>query len=97
MEPLPQLVNMDDSPYETSSGPTTPGESPLLLPAASNGLDGKPLSHVFSSVEVDRLASRLNRSANLQAPVTLNPIRNVCFIGAGYVGMLFQLCQVHGH
>ncbi|RMZ85143.1 hypothetical protein DV738_g39, partial [Chaetothyriales sp. CBS 135597] len=90
----PQLVSADDSPYETSSGPTTPATSPLFLPAVHCGLDGKPLSHVFSSVDTPKFVSSvsstssINQTATVIAPPSSAPaqVRNVCFIGAGYVG-----------
>ncbi|RMD39956.1 hypothetical protein DV735_g5166, partial [Chaetothyriales sp. CBS 134920] len=92
----PQLVSADDSPYETSSGPTTPATSPLFLPAVHCGLDGKPLSlsHAFSNVDMPKFVSSSSSRSSLNPTVVIAPptapapaqVRNVCFIGAGYVG-----------
>ncbi|RMZ84615.1 hypothetical protein DV737_g1110, partial [Chaetothyriales sp. CBS 132003] len=85
--PTPQLASPDDSPYETSSGPTTPATSPLFLPAVHSALDGKPLSHLLASVDMTKVVSRsINQAVIAQPGPVPAQVRNVCFIGAGYVG-----------
>jgi hypothetical protein len=93
MESPPQLINTDDSPYETSSGPTTPGGSPLFLPAVVDGFDGKPLSHVISNIQVHKLATNVTETVILRSPAPARTIKNVCFVGAGYVGQSSNICE----
>lgn len=86
METPPALSSAEDSGYEPSTGPTTPDNSPLFLPSLAKALSGEPLSRVISDVEVSKLALKVSSAMSICHTVR-HPIRNVCFIGAGYVGM----------
>jgi hypothetical protein len=67
------MTSSDESSFDASStGPTTPEWSPYLLPQTA-GSDARPT---------------VNFGAHNIGPSALQdqPIRNVCVIGAGYVG-----------
>lgn len=66
-------LGTDESSWSPSTGPTTPASSPLFGPAKGDDLT---LSHyLHSSLDSDIVAAS-------------GPVRNVCVVGAGYVGRL---------
>lgn len=71
-------LGTDESSWSPSTGPTTPASSPLFGPAKGDDLT---LSHyLHSSLDSDIVAAS-------------GPVRNVCVVGAGYVGRLAWVSQ----
>ena len=71
-------LSTEESSLSGSTGPTTPASSPLFGPAKGDDLT---LSHyLHSSLDSDILA-------------TGGPVRNVCVVGAGYVGRTAWVSQ----
>lgn len=69
-------LGTDESSWSGSTGPTTPASSPLFGPSKGDDLT---LSHyLHSSLDSDILAN-------------CGPVRNVCVVGAGYVGKLVRV------
>lgn len=79
------------SSYDDSTGPTTPASSPLFC--SSKVEEDLSLSHLIHSpasykLDTDTIDLNLDipRTASLQSFPAWGPVRNVCVVGAGYVG-----------
>ncbi|KAI9932305.1 hypothetical protein ASPWEDRAFT_182875 [Aspergillus wentii DTO 134E9] len=84
------LGTSDESSYDASTGPTTPASSPLFC---SSKVDDLTLSHFLhspASYRLDADASPCDTlgsaSSSFQSFPAWGPVKNVCVVGAGYVG-----------
>ena len=92
MEAVPSLSGAsDDGSYEVSTGPDTPDGSPLFRPSLGKDLVEKRLACFLSDVSLDQnVINKVDGYAQVSRS-SERPVRRVCFIGAGYVGMLIAI------
>jgi UDPglucose 6-dehydrogenase len=89
----------DESSCDDSTGPTTPDSSPLFCPSRVEDLVGTPLAHFLDGSQpgVDVLPPK-TRLPQVSVPAAAHglpvpkPIRNICVVGAGYVGKIRCVC-----
>ncbi len=86
MQNVPSLSSLsDDGSYELSAGPSTPNGSPLFFPIQTGFVNEKHFAPLLpDSPLIDDLSKS---SIHVQPqPARLPSIKNICFMGAGYVG-----------
>lgn len=89
----------DESSCDDSTGPTTPDSSPLFCPSRVEDLVGTPLAHFLDAPKpaADVLPPEKTRLPQVSVPAgardlpASKPIRNICVVGAGYVGRFGRL------
>lgn len=82
------LGTSDESCWSGSTSPTTPASSPFLGPSKGEDL---MLSHSLNSPGLSDSAL-CDMPCSLQSFPPWSPVRNICVVGAGYVGRL--VCPV---
>lgn len=85
---ISSVSTSDDSGIDISVGPTTPDDSPLFGASRSIETRFTSLSDLISLEETSLSQTRRRNIPDILDPATAIgiPIKNVCFIGAGYVG-----------
>lgn len=73
----------DESSYDDSTGPTTPASSPLFCPSRVDESLTRLLNSPPESCKLDTDSAR----DSLQSFPAWGAVKNVCVVGAGYVGM----------
>jgi hypothetical protein len=90
MEATPSLASIsDDGSYDLSTGPITPDTSPLFCPTETGIIVENHLAQFLTDAAVTKQKGGRHGANNPERPLSRRShvaIRNVCFIGAGYVG-----------
>lgn len=77
----------DDDSYDYSTGPVTPDLSPLIRPTSSSFIIDKQHRQSFEGFTIGGSpSSEKPEEIDLCPRAKAQGVRNVCFIGAGYVG-----------
>lgn len=103
MDVVPSLVGAsDESCADISTGPSTPDSSPLFGPSLSGEIVAKqftPSLNEVNRLQLDTFDAETEILSTAPSAAS-HLVRNVCFIGAGYVGTCASShvwCCRHAH
>ena len=92
MERTPSLSGgSDDGSYDLAARPLTPNTSTLFRPSDNCKVNDKWQAHLLTEIDFETpVPPQTVEQGLLRDEVPSPSIRNICFIGAGHVGMLIR-------